>query len=105
MSRLNCIMLRCLYNNSFLSFIPLGFIQYYLYSRDCNDYTIQPFHVRCQSCFSLGSKTVYVLSSLLKSMMHASEFHSLFRGATQERLRNGLIFYAADCCSRFTMYK
>lgn len=35
-------------------------------------------------------------------MVHASEFHSLFRGATQKRLRNGLraISHAADYCSR-----
>lgn len=85
---------------SLSSSFRLGFFQYYL-SRNCNDYTgFQPLSVRCQSCFSLGSKTVYVLSSLLKSMAHASEFRSLFRGATQKQLRNGLRAISCACGSR-----
>lgn len=101
MSRLNCITLRCSYNNnSFLSSFRQDSSNIDLATVTIT--RVQPFLVRRQSCFSLGSKTVYVLSSLLKSMVHASEFHSLFRGATQKRLRNGLraISYATDCCSR-----
>lgn len=98
MSRLNCITLRCSYNNSLPSSFCLGFIQYYL-SRDCNDYTgFQPLPVSVNLVSHWALKQSTFSRSLLKSMAYASEFRSLFRGATQKRLRNGLraISYAAE---------
>lgn len=95
MCSLNCIALHCSYCNRF--FVPFFFLVRSIRIRPIIIYLaiamITPgfnLFVRHQSCFSLGSKTVYGLSFLLKNTMYTSEFHHLFRGATQKWLDDGL---------------